>query len=314
MLTAFRANGRARRAMAVAGAVTALGFASSANAQAVFNLGDIVVGSDAVTEINLSIPTGTYTSYSLTTDWSVASGDPWSNEAVWAMTEGPNANPGTIYASPGASPDSQSNGNATTLTWNGFLNFELNSPPTTDAFFLALQQFDPSSANWDNTVLTLDNQTATPPTPDFTASTGGSFSYAQSAGQITFIKFEYTGGALSIDTNGSDLPDPSGGTFVNDTEIALYNDFGGLLATDDDGAGNTGTGESALFFDDGVLQAGTYYLAVGTFDTVFASGYDVTTSSTDVGTIQINGLNIVPEPGSLALLGLAGLTLVRRRR
>ena len=64
-------------------------------------------------------------------------------------------------------------------------------------------------------------------------------------------------GVVSIDT---------GGSAVEDTEIGLYNASGELLATNDDsvlGRGSLLTGE---------LAPGRYFLAAGSYNTVFNQG------------------------------------------
>ena len=87
------------------------------------------------------------------------------------------------------------------------------------------------------------------------------------------------------------------------------------MTTDDDGADTGAQGESQIDLFVGDIPAGTYYLAVGTFNTVFNDNFDVTSDSADTGTIVVNGISTaVPEPTSLALLGLGGLALIRRRR
>ncbi len=149
-----------------------------------------------------------------------------------------------------------------------------------------------------------------PPTPPVSipATLGGSLTGSLAAAQVTWYSFTTTGGAVSFDTEGSTL---SG---TNDTELFLYDAFGTLLGTDDDdGTGNL----SILNSGDELpasLAAGTYYLAIGAFNTTGNANWAVTSTSTQTGNYIINGLNVVvPEPTSLALIGLSGM-MIRRRR
>ncbi|MGE3107415.1 MAG: hypothetical protein AB7O77_03575 [Phycisphaerales bacterium] len=127
------------------------------------------------------------------------------------------------------------------------------------------------------------------------------------------------GSWLDIDTEGSNF----------DTEIGLYDVNGTLIATDDDDGSGT---QSELSFGqisptrtigtavggngrDGSLVPGTYYLAVAGFNATYGAGFSVTTTSTNTtGLAQVNIRTNIPAPGSVALLGLAGLIAARRRR
>jgi len=157
--------------------------------------------------------------------------------------------------------------------------------------------------------------------------------YTHSGGGVQWYKFSiedsYDGVNnlfLDIDTEGSLLTS-------GDTEIGLYDANGALLATDDqDGSGwlsqltfgaaspvrpALGDGENGDGRD-GPLAAGTYYLAVGGYDTTFGSGFDVDTTSLATGDVQVNFRRntLVPEPSALALLvaGTVGLLSCARKR
>lgn len=139
---------------------------------------------------------------------------------------------------------------------------------------------------------------------------------------------------LDLTSNGSIIPDTGGNA---DTELALFNAAGDFLSTDDDdglqfrSTLSFGAGSGLLLGDafdlggdgiangnDGNLAAGTYWLALVDWDHTFSNGFGVTpVPGTQVAphNWQLSVYtNIVPAPGSLALLGLGGLVATRRRR
>lgn len=256
------------------------------------------------------IPAGTYTSFSVSVDWSVAGGDPWSDEAIWALTDAPLATATTFYADPGPASNAAANGSPVTLTWNGFFDIPYTAPTNGSLYFLSAQTFTGSSANWNNITITLSDATITPP-PSIPTTLGGSISTPIAPAQIIWYSFEYTGGALNLDTAGSTLTASTLGD-ENDTEMALFSSTGALIAANDDVNFGAGILTSALSFDDGELAPGTYYLAVGGFNSTFGSAFGASSTAIQSGKIIVNGLSLVPEPATLGLL--AGLSLLGLRR
>lgn len=125
----------------------------------------------------------------------------------------------------------------------------------------------------------------------------------------------YGPGAFDINTFGSNF----------DTELGLYNEFGALIATNDDAGGGL---QSQILSN---LGNGKYYIAVGGFNSNFAGAFGATGgAATGDYVLNINGDAVagdalgaqqihwycftVPTPGSLALLGMGGLLAARRRR
>ncbi|GEM_PF-965811 len=129
---------------------------------------------------------------------------------------------------------------------------------------------------------------------------------------------------LNFNTEGSLL---SG---TNDTEIAVWDNNGAFLGTDDDG----GTGNLSSLSLAG-LTNGTYYIAVGAFNSTFGAGWSATSTSIETGTTVVNVTNgtdtltgggalaaggiqwyciTIPTPSAAALLGMGGLMAARRRR
>ena len=136
------------------------------------------------------------------------------------------------------------------------------------------------------------------------------------AAEVTWYSFDLTDGAgalpWSIDTLGSTN---TGGSFADDdTEIGLYDSNGILIATNDDEDFDNDILTSLLDSSTvGALADGTYYVAVGSYDTTYGAGFDAASTSTATGTNVVN-FNFVPAPASAALLGLGGLAAIRRRR
>lgn len=127
------------------------------------------------------------------------------------------------------------------------------------------------------------------------------------------------GGYLSLFTGAGS------GTSMNDTELALYDSAGNFVATDDDGT--TGffsqlsfgasdpnfNGETAAGVDGLTLGGGTYTLVVAGYDSTFGATIGAITPGTNAGSYSLT-MQYVPTPGALALLGLGGLVVGRRRR
>lgn len=145
------------------------------------------------------------------------------------------------------------------------------------------------------------------------------------AAQIIWYKFTIGADAvnpgtfLDIDTEGSTL------VTSNDTELGLYKANGQKRAEDDDDGsgllsqltfGDVGPRPavgSGLPYNgrDGTLLAGTYYLAVGGYNSVFNDGFAATSTSANTGTVVVNFNTNIPEPATLVLLALGAL--LRRR-
>jgi uncharacterized protein (TIGR03382 family) len=89
-----------------------------------------------------------------------------------------------------------------------------------------------------------------------------------------------------------------------DTIIGIFDSGGTLIDSDDD------EGPGDFSFIEVQLTPGTYYIGItGSPDSDFTGAHEVTG-----GYKLIVGFNIIPAPGALALLGLAGLAGRRRRR
>ncbi|QQS08077.1 MAG: hypothetical protein IPK69_08675 [Phycisphaerales bacterium] len=109
-------------------------------------------------------------------------------------------------------------------------------------------------------------------------------------------------GILRIDTEGS--------LDIFDTDLGLFDSAGNVVAWDDlDGTGflaklSFGEGEA-----DGTLAAGTYYLSVSDWESLFSAGFTVTTDGETVGSYNINVSTITPgEPPASTNLGSIGAT------
>ncbi|MEO1534099.1 MAG: hypothetical protein AAFS11_00870 [Planctomycetota bacterium] len=304
--------------------VAAAGLAGLSQGQANINLGNLAVN-DAGISVDLmgaGIAPGNYTSYSVSVDWVAGGGNPFSTEAIWAFTDAAFA-PGiddpalfTFYADPGPSADAIGSGDPVTLTWNGFLSPSYQGGDS--LWFNALQTFGGSDASWNNVDITLgfDTISAPPINADLGTNPNSMTTAPIGAGEVQWFEFDLTGGAGSqpweLSLAGSTN---TGGSFGdNDTEIGLYDASGNLIATNDDEDFGAGILTSVLNDSTvGALADGTYFVAVGNFNTVFGPAFDVTSDSTAVGETKLTA-SFIPAPASAALLGLGGLAAARRRR
>ena len=303
-------------------AIAALaGLATASQGQVTLNLGTLNVG-DVPFQLDLNgagIAPGTYIAANLSTEWLAGPGNPWSNEAIWALTDSTDLNTATFYVDPGVAPNSQGNGDSITLEWNNAA-FATSYAGGNPLIFNALQTFGGSSATWGNTTLELLTEiNVTPPATNADLGTNPNGMTTTPIGQaeVQWFEFDVVGGAgaqpWSITTAGSTN---TGGAFGdNDTELGLYNSNGVLIATNDDE--DFGAGVLTSLLDSasvGNLADGTYYIAVGNFNTVFgAANFEVSSDSTASGTNKLT-VSFVPAPASAALLGLGGLAAARRRR
>lgn len=132
------------------------------------------------------------------------------------------------------------------------------------------------------------------------------------AGEVKWYKFAISEatGVHYLDINTELTTSLSSG----DTELGLYNANGSLIATDDDG----GTGFLSLL-QFGVaaghgtidLPVGTYYLAVGAYNTNFNGGFDVTSGSTATGDIVVSFVtDLTGGGGGGNIVNPTGITVI----
>lgn len=305
--------------MLVALAGSAILSASAAGAVHTFTPFNALV-TDALNTTSLTpAPAGTYNYYKYTADWSAVSGGPWSSEAlsgVWSVGD-------AQYLTSPNSPQfgAASSGAATQLRWGGTLAIPLAGGEALE--FDAVQDFAGSSAQWDNITITIQTD-PDGPLPAGVAIAGPSSTSLGTQGGV--------GAGFTIDTLASDF----------DTELGLYNQAGDLLATNDDEG--SGPLQSLIDLTQGVydgashsilagLSEGTYYIALGGYNSAFgATGFGATggtaTGNYDLalggsslasgtlgsGEIVWYSFDIVPAPGVTGLMALGGLVGLRRRR
>ena len=266
-----------------------------------------------------AVPAGNWNYYRFSTNWSAVSGDPWSNEAqagIWDLGLG------QYLTSPFAAQfGAASSGAATTLRWGGSLGPALSGGEMLE--FDAIQSFGGSVAQWDNVTITFQTN------PDGFIPAGTAIPGAPSAISLGVVGVE--GAQFTIDTFGS----------LFDTELGLYNQAGNLLFNNDDAqstlqseidlTGAVYDGANDLILSG--LSVGTYYIALGGFNTVYGAtgfgaspgtangGYVLNLGGAQVGAgtlgsgqIQWFSFTVVPAPGTAAVFALSGLAAVRRRR
>jgi hypothetical protein len=110
-----------------------------------------------------------------------------------------------------------------------------------------------------------------------------------------YFRFEISGPAQIV---MSVFGRPNSNT--GDSFLELLNSAGSVLASDDNGGLNL---FSSLEYN--TNAAGTYFVHLTS---------PIGSNAPNFAYKMIIGLNIVPTPGSLALLGLGGMTMARRRR
>ncbi|MBC8139437.1 MAG: PEP-CTERM sorting domain-containing protein, partial [Fibrella sp.] len=107
----------------------------------------------------------------------------------------------------------------------------------------------------------------------------------------------------------------TGDPFDNDTELGLYDAFGNLLASSDDAFA---TGFLSQIVTSSLVSGQTYYVSVSGFNTTYAGGFGVTSTSDLTGNYQLNITTTVPESGTVVLLSMGlcaiGGIVIRRRR
>jgi hypothetical protein len=164
-----------------------------------------------------------------------------------------------------------------------------------------------SSGNfWDGTNF-VSGQLDVLPTPPTVAATfningcgaSDSFStaYDGNVQNVYWVQLIYDGNCVELTTDTET-------TVGIDTEIGLYDVFGNLLGSNDDG----GTGTLSTLTEQG-LAAGTYYIAAGGFNTTFGANFAVTSNNTSTGTLVINASTPnVPDFVNLQFPGTATIT------
>lgn len=144
------------------------------------------------------------------------------------------------------------------------------------------------------------------------------------AGGLDFYTVSFPSGVFNVgDYLNIHTRQPAGaGTY--DSEIAIYDAAGNLVATDDDngaglysnlsfGAADPIVGDFPGGFNGLTLANGNYTIVVGGFNTVFGANIGNISAGAAAGAYELV-IQTVPTPGSLALLGLGGLVAARRRR
>jgi hypothetical protein len=137
------------------------------------------------------------------------------------------------------------------------------------------------------------------------------------SGDVDWFQFTINGTGTYVVAAAFAIPASTNST---DGVMQLVNSAGVVLEFDDDD--NIGFMPSLEFAG---LTAGTYYIGLSGFGDASSSSVgttDVLDGLTSSGAAHsenwdykmVLGLNIIPAPGSIALLGLGGLAMARRRR
>lgn len=295
-----------------------LATASSVHAAYTFPTFTTEANSDLVfTTLNTSaVPAGTYNYVSISLDWAAGPGDPWSNEAQFALSS--DQVPTIVHNFLTGFVGSGANGNPTTLTYSGFLDADyLGGNPLE---FVAYQSFTGSSATWSNVSLTIDY---VEPPPVFTTTFSG-----DTTGGPTYNR--PTAGGSGLSTVGTDvayevIPFYVTADGLYDIEIIPTGDLDSILflhegsfdpldplASYFDGTDAGFEGEGELLEGEPLVTGVQYYIVVAGYYNV---GEDFSVGGFDgiISGPATPVLGVIPEPSSLGLL-LATFPLMTRRR
>ena len=242
-----------------------LGFTHESRADLLFDLGQLQVAGPPVLPnigIPLEIPAGErVTDFEVVVDWSQHSGNPFSSEATWAISNKSLYEADrTTFVGPGSSPDGGEGDvegpKARKLTWVGKLDLPLSGPAEVifQPYQFCCSSFPGFAANWDNTVIRLFS--ADPEIP------------LQLDGNLGSVAAPFS--PFNVNTLAADF----------DTELGIYSETGKLIALNDDiirGPEVAGSVQSQVDFEFG-LPAGAYYAAFGGLGTEFHDDFQVTPS------------------------------------
>ncbi len=221
-------------------------------------------------------------------------------------------------------------GSVSTFTTQNFSNVTVNTAGALSGVansvgtwtFRAFESYNDGAAavdaTWSNFSFDFDDYT--PPTPPTAFNLGNLAPGGMVMGQNAYVAntvqwYKVTLGAaipagelFRVHTAGNTL---TGGLVPGDTEIALFNSSGAVIASNDDFSYPSDPW-SNIEITTG-MAAGDYYIAASAYNLNFSSGF--TASAADSGTVTGDiKITVIPAPGSLALLGLGGLLGLRRRR
>ena len=296
-----------------------MALAGAASAQFTFpTFTGTLTTADSFATANLgAAPAGTYDIATITADYTdfMASGS-FSSEALVGLGDGVD---NTIFSDGFVfqATNGVGNGDPVTLEWTIPVTGYAGG---SDFFFGVGNQFLGFNLNLTNISVTLDSLG---PLPAYAP--GAPAAVTPTALDLGVIGNE--GDSFVFDTLGSGF----------DTELGLYDQAGVLITNNDDIDFDNGITQSSIeteAIDFSGLGAGTYYLALGAFNTFYGgTDFDATTTATaggdwDLnidgalalegtladGEVQFISFTIVPAPGAAALLGLAGFAGLRRRR
>ncbi len=243
-------------------------------------------------------PSTIFSSFSFAGDLTSQMAGTWESDSAWNVTM-PNSGFGYSFTPSGNGTYAGTVNVA--ASFNGL--FWLNNNDVTN--FDAFQNFDNGAgtdAVWNNV----------------------SMSYSGSVSPYANLGTFNQGASFTFDTVGS--------TGISDTEIALFTSTGTLVGTNDDIDAGANNFLSSL--NSGVLANNKYILVVGGYDSFFANGVavpgvdassfgafnlnlngsSVSTGSIASGEFKVYNFEVVPEPGTMAAVGLGVAALLRRRR
>lgn len=211
--------------------------------------------------------------------------------------------------------------------------YDANSGATVDASFISVTYPTAVAVAFDkSTAIDLGVISTTTTTTDYATADRTVSVEIASAKEVIWYRFNVPENADLASARFLDiatLPNLPSTLVDDDTEIGLYDSNGTLVATNDDGGVGaysqlsfnpnvaprsplTAVGfttDAAAAGQNGVLAAGTYYLAVAPWQTSFSPEFNVASETTDTGTFRLEFRTDMPRPNSAPTVAVSTKSL-----